>query len=94
MNSSRFVFRVHAIQRMFERRIDEHDVRAVLSSGEVIEEYPADKPYPSRLWLGWRGVRPIHIVAADNSADDEIIIITVYEPDLAHWESGFRRRKS
>jgi hypothetical protein len=94
MNSSRLVFRAHAIQRMFERRFDEHDVRAVLSSGEVIEEYPADTPYPSRLWLGWRGVRPIHVVAADNSADDEIIIITVYEPDLAHWESGFRRRKS
>jgi hypothetical protein len=79
---------------MFERHIDEHDVRAVLSSGEVIEDYPADTPYPSRLLLGWRGARPIHVVAADNTADDETIVITVYEPDLLHWESDFRGRKS
>jgi len=78
---------------MYERRISDVDVRHVLDSGKTIEEYPNDKPYPSRLILGWRGSRPIHITAANKTEDDEIIIITVYEPDPVKWESGFKRRK-
>jgi hypothetical protein len=33
------VFRVHAIQRMFERRISVEDVKAVIERGEVVEDY-------------------------------------------------------
>ena len=50
-------------------------------------------PYPSRLVLGWRGARPLHIVVADNIEDGERIIVTVYEPDPDQWEADFRRRK-
>jgi len=57
---NKLVFRVHAIQKMFERTISEEDVRAVILSGEVIREYPDDTPYPSRLMLGWRLQRAIH----------------------------------
>jgi len=92
--AAKLVFRVHAVQRMFERRISEKDVRSVLESGEAIEEYPADTPYPSRLMLGWRGTRPIHVVVADNHEENECILITVYEPDPALWEADFRRRKA
>ncbi|MGD0113688.1 MAG: DUF4258 domain-containing protein [Armatimonadota bacterium] len=49
--------------------------------------------YPSRLMLGWAAGRPIHVVAADNRKVDEIIVITVYEPDPALWEPGFKRKK-
>lgn len=49
------VFRTHAIQRMFQRRIDEKDVRYVLETGETIERYPDDTPYPSRLIFRWLG---------------------------------------
>jgi hypothetical protein len=45
------------------------------------------------LILGWRGKLPLHVVVADNSANDEVIIITVYEPDAHQWESDFKRRK-
>jgi hypothetical protein len=89
----RLVFRVHAIQRMFQRRISVDDVRHVLSTGEVVEDYPNDTPYPSRLVLGWCGSRPIHVVAAENVETRETIVITVYEPDLTQWEPGFRRRR-
>lgn len=44
MNVSRLVFRVHAIKRMFQRRISKDDVRHVLESGETIETYPKDTP--------------------------------------------------
>jgi len=49
--SQRLVFRVHAIQRMFERGFTEEDVRSVVETGENIEYYPDDSPFPSRLML-------------------------------------------
>ena len=92
MAEYRLIFRVHAVQRMFEQSITETDVSRVLSSGEVIREYPEDKPYPSRLVLGFLGARPVHVVVADNSAEGEQIIITVYEPDPLRWDKSFHRR--
>jgi len=77
---------------MFERRITAEDVRHVLATGEVIEDYPADIPYPSRLIVGWRGGRPLHVVVAYNAGQDETIVITAYEPDPRRWDATFRRR--
>jgi len=88
----KLIFRTHAIQRMFQRRINETDVRYVLARGETIEAYPDDTPYPSRLILGWRDDRPLHVVIADNVADNETIVITVYEPDQRKWSTDFKRR--
>src|SRR5947207_1735254 len=88
------VFRIHAIRRMFQRSISRDDIRQVIESGEVIEDYPNDYPFPSRLLLGWVGSRPIHVVAADNSLKRETIIITVYEPEPGKWSPDFRRRRS
>jgi hypothetical protein len=51
------LFRVHAIQRLAQRHISVQDVRHVLETGEVIENYPDDIPYPSALVLGWIGGR-------------------------------------
>ena len=45
----RITFRVHAVQRMARRKISVSDVSQVIQSGEVIEDYPEDTPYPSRL---------------------------------------------
>jgi hypothetical protein len=93
MSYDRLVFRVHAVQRMAERQISVEDVRAIVQTGEVIRDYPDDRPYPSRLMLGWRGTRPLHVVAADNHDAQETIIITVYEPDPTLWEPDFRRKR-
>lgn len=93
MTFDRLVFRVHAIQRMFQRGIDEENVRHVLATGETIEEYPDDTPYPSRLVLGWYGSRPLHVAVADNPDAQETVVITVYEPDPGQWEPDFKRRK-
>ena len=87
------VFRTHAIRRMFQRRIAVEDVRAVIERGETIEENPADLPYPSRLMLGRAVGQALHVVVAENRTDDEIIVVTVYEPDPAVWGPGFRRRR-
>ncbi|MGF1634920.1 MAG: DUF4258 domain-containing protein [Phycisphaerae bacterium] len=88
----RLTFRVHAVQRMFARRIGEADVRVVVEIGRTIRAYPDDTPYPSRLILGFAGGRPLHVVAADVPGSDEVIIITVYEPDPALWNDTFDKR--
>src|SRR5471030_1267248 len=44
--------RRHAFERMFQRGIDLDAVAQVISSGEVIADYPDDQPYPSTLLLG------------------------------------------
>lgn len=90
---AKLVFRVHALRRMFERQITIDDVAAVLRSGQTIEDYPDDKPYPSRLVLGWKGERPVHVVVADNLSENELIVGTVYQPSPELWENDFRRRK-
>ena len=93
MTSSRLVFRVHVIQRMAQRKIASAEIRAVLATGETIEEYPHETPYPSRLVLGWSGSRPLHVVVAENPGEAETIVITMYEPAPNEWEPGFRRRR-
>ncbi|NMP23147.1 DUF4258 domain-containing protein [Sulfobacillus harzensis] len=90
---SRFVYRVHALQRMFERQIERSVVESVIQSGTTIESYPEDTPYPSRLVLGWDRDRPVHVVVADNPHDEETIVITVYQPDPMRWDASFSRRQ-
>jgi hypothetical protein len=90
---SKVVFSVHAIKRMFQRGITADGVIETATHGELVEDYPNDTPYPSRLVLGWPRGRAIHAVVAENAADDQLIVVTVYEPDPAEWEPGFKRRK-
>lgn len=78
---------------MFERKISEEDVLKLLKWGETIAEYPDDKPYPSRLLLGWVGERPLHVLVAENKDQAEMIVVTVYEPDLKTWEPDFKKRR-
>lgn len=93
MNNSKMIFRVHAIQRMFERGISVADIQQVQQTGKVIENYADAFPYRAALTLGWRENRPIHAVACFNPANEETIVITVYEPSSAKWEANFKKRK-
>jgi hypothetical protein len=74
-------------------RVD--DVSCVLRTGEIIEDYPEDKPYPSCLVLGrTAGGRPLHVVCAPAPTDRRLIIITVYQPDPTRWDPEFKRRRA
>jgi hypothetical protein len=94
VNNPKVIFRIHAIQRMFERNISVKEVSQALQSGETIEDYSAEMSEPSRLILGFRGKRPFHIVAAENVEENTTIVITVYNPDPQKWKKDFRIRKS
>jgi hypothetical protein len=93
VNNFRTLFRVHAIQRMFERDISHKRVRYALEAGETIEDYSAEMPEPSRLILGFQGKRAFHVVTSENPEAKEITIITVYIPDPDKWNKDFKSRR-
>jgi len=93
MNNPKIIFRVHAVQRMFERNVSARRVSQALKSGEVIEDYSAEMPEPSRLMLGFQGKRPFHVVTSENRTANEVTIITVYIPDPEKWNKDFRSRR-
>jgi len=78
---------------MFERGIQTNTVRSVIESGEVIGNYPDDKPFPSFLLLGWIGGRPVHVVMAIDYSSKQCYVITVYVPDLDIWHPDFRTKR-
>lgn len=86
-------YRVHAVQRMFERSVFAKKVSQALVSGEIIEDYSPEMPEPSRLILGFQGTRPFHVVASENPVIGEITVITVYIPDPGKWNKDFRSRR-
>ncbi len=94
MTQPTLIYRVHAIQRMFERGISAKKVRQALEVGDVIEDYSGEMPEPSRLILGFQGKRPFHVVISENTEANETTVITVYVPDTDKWKTDFRSRKS
>ena len=94
LKANRIDFSVHAIRRMFSRGILASDVRHAIETGEIIEEYPDDTPYPSALLLAGIDDSPLHVVVAMDGAADRVIIVSLYRPDPLKWEPGFRKRRA
>jgi len=94
MNQGNILFRIHALQRMFERNVPLKKVLMTIDSGETVEDYSAETPDSSRLILGFQGKRPLHVVCSENLQTQEITIITVYIPDPGKWSKDFKRRRS
>jgi len=54
--------------------------------GEIIEDYPSDKPYPSCLIYGeTQTSKPVHTVWAYAAENQIGILVTVYCPDPERW---------
>lgn len=83
--------RHHARIQMRARRIRIDDAIEVMLNGEIIEEYTDDIPFPSYLICG-KYNRSIHVVCA--LSEDDVIIITAYEPDPDKWIDFKFRKKS
>ncbi len=83
----------HALEQMMEREISRETVKEVLRHGEIIEDYPDDKPYSSALFLWWIKSEPFHVVAAFDLLTELCFVITAYKPDLEHFESDYKTRR-
>jgi hypothetical protein len=76
------------------RSIARADVLTVLATGEVVEDYPDDTPYPSALVLGFAGTRPLHVVVALDKRGPDAYGITVYEPSPDKFEPDWKTRRT
>jgi len=84
-------FTEHTARQMAKRNISDDEVVMTISSGEIIEEYPADKYGPSCLIYGQtENSRHLHVVC---SLPPRVRIITVSEPDPDEWIDNRRRKK-
>ena len=82
----------HAAERSRQRGILTRDIRNGVETGEIIEQYPDDFPFPSCLILGddLAGNR-IHVCMSEEGSSSRII--TAYYPDKEKWSDDFRARK-
>lgn len=82
----------HMALRCRERKIRYADVKNVILTGEIIENYPEDHPQPSCLLLGdTMDGRPAHVVGG--VGDGALWLITAYYPDRNAWKSDLKTRK-
>jgi hypothetical protein len=89
----RIIFSGHAIRQMFSRGIRTDDVLGIIGRGEEIADYADDRPYPSKLILGFIKNVPIHVVLAIDTKTKTGIIVTAYIPDSQLWSDDFRSRR-
>ena len=94
MTTPKIIFRVHAVQRMFERSISVLRVTQAVRTGKIIEDYSTEMPEPSWLIGDVRGKRPVHVVISKNRNANEILIITAYFPDPGKWNKDLTSRRS
>lgn len=90
-NSSYKISFTHT-EKLRQRKIEMRELEEAIFAGEIIEKYPADPRGPSCLILGYtQGNRPLHIVCG--IMEEELLIITAYEPSLEEWKPDWKTRR-
>ena len=80
-------------QKLRERMIEAADLEEAVFGGTIIESYSDDPRGPSCLILGFsRSGKPLHLVCG-NLEEEELLIVTAYEPDPEEWEKDWKTRK-
>lgn len=83
---------IHAAKRLEQRGILLKDVISCIQTGEIIEHYPNDYPYPSCLVSGLDiNQNYLHIVTGIQK--NTLFLITAYFPSADKWSPDFKIRK-
>ena len=86
IQNSRVKITEHADEEAFDDEVRYEEIFFSVFHGEVIEDYPDNKPYPSCLIFGRNfSGEPIHSVWAYNQENSWAVLITVYRPDPKRW---------
>ncbi len=92
VEKEQIVWRNHILERMRQRDIRISDVINCINTGEIIETYENDYPFPSVLILGKASDNSLlHVVCA--KGQEKIWMITVYNPDIDEWHEDFKTRR-
>ena len=86
IRNGRFQITLHAEDAARDDGLAVSEILASVLGGEIIEEYPDSRPYPSCLIYGRdSNEEPAHSVWGYDDAAQSAILITTYRPDPARW---------
>ncbi len=75
---------------MGERRIHDADIKQVVTTGDVIERYPDDRPFPKALFMAYVNGDPLYVSCAFDGG--KAYIVTVHWYDSNVWVDPWTRR--
>jgi len=91
VEEDRYLLTQHAQERMGLRKVTHTDLKHVVATGDVIEEYPDNQPDPKVLIMAFVEGEPLYVSCAfDGSC---AYIVTVHRYDPARWVDPWTRRK-
>ncbi|MBR1646961.1 MAG: DUF4258 domain-containing protein [Selenomonadaceae bacterium] len=83
---------MHIMTRLLQRGISLDDVTTAIKSGEILENYPDDYPYPSCLiFEHGKDAQALHVVCGAN--ENDLWLITAYRPSPENWEDDLKTRR-
>ena len=86
-------WRQHALVRLLERNISREDVAKIVEKGDIIEQYDPSGGLPSCLIFGKVKDKAYHVVIAWNELEKMAYVVTVYTPDLKHFQEDLKTRR-
>jgi hypothetical protein len=92
MKCKGYIYKKHALERMISRNISFEEVEKAINEGEIIKDYPDDKPFKSCLILAIVNKKPLHIVVSQDN-EGNCFVISTYEPDKEIWYKDFKTKK-
>jgi hypothetical protein len=70
------------------------EILGAIDTLEIIEEYPTDKYLPSDLLYGKTETKTFHVLMATDVSEDNVRIVTAYEPDPDKWDPLLKVRRT
>lgn len=89
----RIYWTYHVNMRLKERFIHREEILTSADTYEIIEQYPEDKYLSSYLLCAKFKEKIIHLLIATDIENNNIRIVTAYEPTLEKWEKDFKTRR-
>ena len=91
--NNKFEFSKQAVDQSVRHQIQVSEIEAVMTNGQLIEDYSDEQQNSSYLIGGFtQAQRPIH-VKCSGAIRPLIKIIAVYEPDSERWSDNFSMRR-
>ncbi len=93
VRAGKYIISFNHTEKVRLRKIEAKEIEEAICGGTIIETYPGDPRGASCLILGFtKQNRSLHVVCG-RLEEDEILIITAYEPGSEEWEAGWKIRK-
>jgi hypothetical protein len=93
VTEGKILWTYHVNMRMKGRHIARSYIIEATNTYEVIESYPEDKYLPSYLVYANNNNILFHVLFAADIEDDNVRIVTVYEPNPLEWDEQMKIRR-